>query len=327
MGGLEGKCSGLAKSKRGKIELAAYDDLFRSGRDGDNVNQSKTKEIPIVEIDGFPSHPFKVSLDDDMERLVESVKRSGIMTPAIVRPKENGRYELVSGHRRRKACELAGIRTLRCVVADLTDDEATIAMVESNLQRTAILPSEKAFAYKMRLEALKRQGNRTDLTSSPLETKFRSNETLARQVNESRGQIHRYVRLTELVPGLLRMVDERKLPLRTAVEVSYLSQEQQDALLKMINGVHAIPTLAQATDLKKSAQAGTLTEKGIQSTMRAAKPSTKGKPAFHDERITKLIPENIPKGKEVDFVVEALEFYNRHLQGEHEANNIDVYLR
>lgn len=315
MADLEGKCSNLAKTKRGKIKLAAYDDLFKSEQDGGNVAQPKIREIPIAEIDEFPGHPFKVSLDDDMAQLVESVKQNGIMTPAIARVKENGRYELVSGHRRKKACELAGIETLRCEVADLTDDEATIIMVESNLQRTAILPSEKAFAYKMRLEALNRQGTRTDLTSSPLEPKLRSNETLANQVNESRGQIHRYIRLTELMPELLGMVDERKLPFRTAVEMSYLSKGQQRILLDVIRGTQNIPSLAQATEMKKMAQRGTFTEEDMQAIMGRKKDGKK--PGFHDKRITELIPRSVPKEQAVDFVVRALEFYNRHLQEEH----------
>ena len=304
----------MARNKRTEIELTAYDDLFETDESRAEANLSKIREIPISEIDEFPDHPFKVLMNEDMEQLVESVSRSGVMTPATVRQKEDGRYELISGHRRKKACELAGLETLKCEVKELTYDEAIIVMVESNLQRSVILPSEKAFAYKMRLEAMKRQGERSDLTSSPLGTKLRSDAELAEKVGESRNQIQRYIRLTELVPEILQMVDERQIAFRPAVEISYLSEEQQYTLLEAMGYNDATPSLAQAIKMKKFMQEGKLTDEVIQSIMQEDKPNQKEKPAFKDERITKLIPKSIPKGQETDFVVKALEFYNRHLQ-------------
>ena len=253
-------------------------------------------------------------MDEDMEQLVESIKRNGVMTPATVRLKEDGRSELISGHRRKKACELAGFETLKCEVKELTRDEAIIVMVESNLQRSVILPSEKAFAYKMRLEAMKRQGERSDLTSSPMGTKLRSDAELAEKVGESRNQIQRYIRLTELVPEILQMVDERQIAFRPAVEISYLTEEQQYTLLEAMEYNDATPSLAQAIKMKKYNQDGKLTSEVIQSIMEEEKPNQKEKPAFRDERITKLIPKTVPRGQETDFVVKALEFYNRHLQ-------------
>ncbi len=308
----------MARNRGSKIELTAYDDLFETDESRAEANLSKIREIPIAEIDEFPDHPFKVLMDEDMEQLVDSVRRSGVMTPATVRQKEDGRYELISGHRRKKACELAGLETLKCEVKELTHDEAIIVMVESNLQRTTILPSEKAFAYKMRLEAMDRQGQRVDLTSTPVVSKSRSNEELADKVGESREQIRRYIRLTELVPEILQMVDERQIAFRPAVEISYLSEEQQYTLLEAMGYNDATPSLAQAIKMKKFMQEGKLTDGVIQSIMQEEKPNQKEKPAFKDERITKLIPKSIPRGQETDFVVKALEFYNRHLQRQRE---------
>ena len=304
----------MARSRETKIELTAYDDLFQTDESREEEKLSKIRDIPISEIDEFPDHPFKVLMDEDMEQLVESIKRNDVMTPATVRLKEDGRYELISGHRRKKACELAGLETLKCEVKELTRDEAIIVMVESNLQRSVILPSEKAFAYKMRLEAMKRQGERSDLTSSPMGTKLRSDAKLAEKVGESRNQIQRYIRLTELVPEILQMVDERQIAFRPAVEVSYLTEEQQYTLLEAMEYNDATPSLAQAIKMKKYNQDGKLTSEVIQSIMEEEKPNQKEKPAFRDERITKLIPKTVPRGQETDFVVKALEFYNRHLQ-------------
>ena len=307
----------MARNRENKIELTAYDDLFETDESRAEANLSKIREIPISEIDEFPDHPFKVLMNEDMEQLVESVSRSGVMTPATVRQKEDGRYELISGHRRKKACELAGLETLKCEVKELTHDEAIIVMVESNLQRSVILPSEKAFAYKMRLEAMNRQGQRSDLTSSPLDNKLKGT-TSAQQVSQKSGdsqpQIYRFIRLTELVPEILQMVDERQIAFRPAVEISYLSEEQQYTLLEAMGYNDATPSLAQAIKMKKFMQEGKLTDEVIQSIMQEDKPNQKEKPAFKDERITKLIPKSIPKGQETDFVVKALEFYNRHLQ-------------
>lgn len=305
----------MARSRENKIELTAYDDLFETDESRAEAALSKIREIPISEIDEFPDHPFKVLMDEDMEQLVESIKRNGVMTPATVRLKEDGRYELISGHRRKKACELAGLETLKCEVKELTRDEAIIIMVESNLQRSTILPSEKAFAYKMRLEAMKRQAGRpTKENSSPVGTHLRSDAELAEKVGESRNQIQRYIRLTELVPEILQMVDERQIAFRPAVEISYLSEEQQYTLLEAMEYNDATPSLAQAIKMKKFMQDGKLTDEVIQSIMQEEKPNQREKPAFRDERITKLIPKTVPKGQETDFVVKALEFYNRHLQ-------------
>ena len=308
----------MARNRENKIELTAYDDLFETDESRAEANLSKIREIPISEIDEFPDHPFKVLMNEDMEQLVESVSRSGVMTPATVRQKEDGRYELISGHRRKKACELAGLETLKCEVKELTHDEAIIVMVESNLQRSVILPSEKAFAYKMRLEAMKRQAGRPPKeNASPLATnlsKGRSDEELGELVGESKDQIRRFIRLTELVPEILQMVDERQIAFRPAVEISYLSEEQQYTLLEAMGYNDATPSLAQAIKMKKFMQEGKLTDEVIQSIMQEEKPNQKEKPAFKDERITKLIPKSIPRGQETDFVVKALEFYNRHLQ-------------
>ena len=305
----------MARSRGNKIELTAYDDLFETDESRAEAALSKIREIPISEIDEFPDHPFKVLMDEDMEQLVESIKQNGVMTPATVRLKEDGRYELISGHRRKKACELAGLETLKCEVKELTRDEAIIIMVESNLQRSTILPSEKAFAYKMRLEAMKRQAGRPPKeNSSPVGTHLRSDAELAEKVGESRNQIQRYIRLTELVPEILQMVDERQIAFRPAVEISYLSEEQQYTLLEAMEYNDATPSLAQAIKMKKFMQDGKLTDEVIQSIMQEEKPNQREKPAFRDERITKLIPKTVPKGQETDFVVKALEFYNRHLQ-------------
>ena len=304
----------MARNRETKIELTAYDDLFQTDESRAEAALSKIRDIPISEIDEFPDHPFKVLMDEDMEQLVESVKRNGVMTPATVRLKEDGRYELISGHRRKKACELAGLETLKCEVKDLTRDEAIIIMVESNLQRSVILPSEKAYAYKMRLEAMKRQGERTDLTSAPLVQKLTSREKIAEKSGDSHEQVRRFIRLTELVPEILLMVDEKQIAFRPAVEISYLAEEQQYTLLEAMSYNDATPSLAQAIKMKKFNQDGKLTDEVIQSIMEEEKPNQKEKPAFRDERITKLIPKTVPKGQETDFVVKALEFYTRHLQ-------------
>ena len=308
----------MARNKSTGIELTAYDDLFQTDESREEAKLSKIRDIPISEIDEFPDHPFKVLIDEDMEQLVESIKRNGVMTPATVRLKEDGRYELISGHRRRKACELAGLETLKCEVKDLSRDEAIIIMVESNLQRSTILPSEKAFAYKMRLEAMKRQAGRpTKDNYSPMGNNLEfatSSDELAEKVGESKNQIFRFIRLTELVPEILQMVDDRQIAFRPAVEISYLSEEQQYTLLEAMEYSDATPSLAQAIKMKKFMQDGKLTNEVIQSIMEEEKPNQKEKPAFRDERITKLIPKSVPRGQESDFVVKALEFYNRHLQ-------------
>ena len=310
----------MARSRETKIELTAYDDLFQTDESREEAKLSKIWDISISEIDEFPDHPFKVLMDEDMEQLVESIKRNGGMTPATVRLKEDGRYELISGHRRKKACELAGLETLKCEVKELTRDEAIIVMVESNLQRSVILPSEKAFAYKMRLEAMKRQaGIPQKENASTLATnlsKGRSDEDLGELVVESKDQIRRYIRLTELVPEILQMVDERQIAFRPAVEISYLTEEQQNTLLGAMEYNDATPSLAQAIKMKKYNQDGKLTSEVIQSIMEEEKPDQKEKSAFRDERITKLIPK---KELEVHNLI-----YRSH-QGLGKPNKIYVY--
>ena len=258
----------MARNRETKIELTAYDDLFQTDESRAEAALSKIRDIPISDIDEFPDHPFKVLMDEDMEQLVESIKRNGVMTPATVRLKDDGRYELISGHRRKKACELAGLETLKCEVKDLTRDEAIIIMVESNLQRSVILPSEKAFAYKMRLEAMKRQAGRpTKDNYSPLGNNSdfaTSSDELAEKVGESKNQIFRFIRLTELVPEILQMVDERQIAFRPAVEISYLAEEQQYTLLEAMSYNDATPSLAQAIKMKKFNQDGKLTDEVIQ---------------------------------------------------------------
>ena len=308
----------MARNNVPKINLTAYDDLFQTNESREEAKLSKIRDIPISQIDEFPDHPFKVLLDEDMEQLVESVKHYGVMTPATVRLKEDGKYELISGHRRKKACELAGLETLKCEVKELTRDEAVIIMVDSNLQRSTILPSEKAFAYKMRLEAMKRQAGRpTKNNYSPVGNNFEfatSSNELADKVGESKNQIYRYIRLTELIPEILQMVDEQRIAFRPAVEISYLSEEQQYTLFEAMEYNEATPSLAQAIKMKRFSQNSKLTDEVIQSIMEEEKPNQREKPAFRDERITNLIPKSIPNGREVDYVVKALEFYKRYLQ-------------
>ena len=283
-------------------------------RDASRAEKEEIVYLDLSQLHPFQNHPFGVRDDVEMEGLVSSVKAGGVHQPALVRPREGGGYEIIAGHRRKRGSELAGRETMPVLIRSLDDDEATIIMVDSNLQREKILPSEKAFAYKMRLEAMKRQGERSDLTSRPVGEKLFSVDKMSQDVADSGRQIHRYIRLTELVPEILQMVDERQIAFRPAVEISYLSEEQQYTLLEAMGYNDATPSLAQAIKMKKFMQEGKLTDEVIQSIMQEDKPNQKEKPAFKDERITKLIPKSIPRGQETDFVVKALEFYNRHLQ-------------
>lgn len=263
---------------------------------------AKIRDIPIELIDDFPNHPFQVRDDEDMIQLVESIKEQGVITPATVRSKEDGRYELVSGHRRKRACELAGMNMLRCEVVELTRDEATILMVESNFQRSQILPSEKAFAYKMRLEAMNRQGKRSDLTSTPVESKLRSNEILGNEIGESREQIRRYVRLTNLVPELLEFVDEGRIKMRPAVEMSYLNEDCQRDIVDEIDMNDATPSHAQAIRMRKFFDEGKLTTEVIQAIMTEEKPNQKEKIVLRGDRVRQLIPNSIPLSKTEEYV-------------------------
>ena len=297
--------------------MTPLDDLFSTDESRAEAQLEKVVTLNPADISDFPNHPFKVKQDEAMAEMADSVKQYGVLVPALVRPKANGGYEMVAGHRRKCAATLVGITEMPCIVRNLTDDEATIIMVDSNLQRETILPSEKAFAYKMKLEAMKRQGERTDLTSSPLDKKLKG-LTSAQQVSQKSGdsqpQIYRYIRLTELIPSILDMVDSGKIAFRPAVELSYLSKEQQQSLYDTMECEDCTPSLAQAIKMKEFSRDGKLTEEVILSIMQEEKPNQREKPAFRDERITRLIPKSIPRGQETDFVIRALEFYNRHLQ-------------
>ena len=299
------------------LGLTPLDDLFSTDESRAEAQLEKVVTLNPADISDFPNHPFKVKQDEAMAEMVDSVKQYGVLVPALVRPKADGGYEMVAGHRRKCAATLAGITEMPCIVRNLTDDEATIIMVDSNLQRETILPSEKAFAYKMKLEAMKRQGQRSDLTSAPLEPKLkgsRSNEELAASSPDSRSQIQRFIRLTELIPPVLDMVDSGKIAFRPAVELSYLSKEQQQSLYDTMECEDCTPSLAQAIKMKEFSRDGKLSAEVILSIMQEEKPNQREKPTFRDERITRLIPKSIPRGQETDFVIRALEFYNRHLQ-------------
>ncbi|RHD18477.1 ParB/RepB/Spo0J family partition protein [Eubacterium ventriosum] len=300
--------------RKSDFTLTRLDDLFTTQAQREEERLSKIRDIPLELIDDFPDHPFKVRDDEDMQQLVESIKERGVITPATVRQKEDGRYELVSGHRRKRASELAGFETLRCEVVDLNRDEATILMVESNFQRSQILPSEKAYAYKMRLEAMNRQGQRTDLTSTPLVSKSRTNEELGNQVGESREQIRRYVRLTNLVPELLEFVDEGRIKMRPAVELSYLDEDCQRDVVDEIDMNDATPSHDQTIRMRKFFDEGKLTTEAIQAIMSEEKPNQKEKIVLRGDRVRQLIPKNIPISQTEDFVCKALEHYNKYLR-------------
>ena len=293
------------------------DDLFSTQEERDDAKLAKIRDIPLTEIDNFPDHPFKVRDDEDMLQLVESVKERGVITPATVRQKEDGRYELVSGHRRKRAGELAGFETLRCEVVDLDRDAATILMVESNYQRSQILPSEKAFAYKMRLEAMNRQGLRTDLTSSPLDNKLRG-VTAAQQIGqesgESQPQIYRYIRLTNLVPELLDLVDEGRIKMRPAVELSYLDEDSQRDVVEEIDLNQCTPSHDQTIRMRKFFSEGKLTPEVVSAIMCEEKPNQREKIILRGDKVRSLIPKNIPISQTEDYVLKALEHYSRFLR-------------
>lgn len=300
--------------RKSDFTLPTLDNLFSTQEMRDDAKLAKIRDIPLELIDDFPDHPFKVRDDEDMMQLVESVKERGIITPATVRPKEDGRYELVSGHRRKRACELAGFETLRCEVVDLTRDEATILMVESNFQRSQILPSEKAYAYKMRLEAMKRQGQRTDLTSTPVVSKLRTNETLGNEVGESREQIRRYIRLTNLVPELLDLVDEGRMKMRPAVEISFLDEDCQRDLVDEIDLNDCTPSHDQTIRMRKMFDEGKLTPEAIQAIMSEQKPNQRERIVLSGDKVRQYIPKNIPLNQTEDYVCKALEHYASYLR-------------
>lgn len=303
----------MATGRKSDFTLPTFDSIFSTQEERDEAKLAKIRDIPISEIDDFPDHPFKVRDDEDMLQLVESIKERGVITPATVRQKEDGRYELISGHRRKRASEIAGFETLRCEVVDLTREEATILMVESNFQRSQILPSEKAFAYKMRLEAMKRQGYRSDLTSTPVGQKY-SVEVLADNSNDSKTQIQRYIRLTELVPELLEYVDEGRIKMRPAVELSYLDEDCQRDVVEEIDLNDATPSHAQTIKMRKFFDEGKLTTEVISSIMAEEKPNQREKIVLRGDRVRQLIPKSVPLNQTEDFVCKALEHYNRFLK-------------
>ena len=303
--------------RKSDFTLTKLDDLFTTQEQRDDEKLSKIRDIPLTEIDDFPDHPFKVRDDEDMAQLVESVKERGVITPATVRQKEDGRYEIISGHRRKRACELAGFETLRCEVVDLDRDEAIILMVESNYQRSQILPSEKAFAYKMRLEAMKRQGQRTDLTSSPLDNKLRGTtaaQEIGKESGDSQPQIYRYVRLTNLVTELLEFVDEGRIKMRPAVELSYLDEDCQRDVVDEIDLNDCTPSHDQTIRMRKFFGEGKLTTEAIQAIMSEEKPNQREKIVLRGDRVRQLIPKNISVSQTEDYVCKALEHYNNFLR-------------
>lgn len=288
---------------------SVLDELFMDDKGRAENRLPKIYDIPLSEIDDFPDHPFYVRNDEDMDQLVESIKERGIITPVMLRQKDDGRFEMVSGHRRKRACELAGMETIKAEVRNLTRDDAILLMVDSNLQRTTILPSEKAFAYKMRLDAMRHQGKRTDLTSVPVAQKSTSREELGRLVGESQDQVRRYIRLTNLVPSLLELVDEGRIALRPAVEISYLTVSEQKILLEAISYEDATPSLAQAIKMRDFSADGRLEENVILSILREQKPNQREKISFHAEQIRKYIPDSVPQRDTEKYVLQALDYY------------------
>ena len=304
--------------RKSDFTLPTLDDLFSTQELRDDAKLSKIRDIPLELIDDFPDHPFNVRDDEDMIQLVESVKERGIITPATVRQKEDGRYELISGHRRKRACELAGFEALRCEVVDLDRDAATVLMVESNYQRSQILPSEKAFAYKMRLEAMKRQAGRPSKDNSvPVAQNYEgktSRELLGEQVGESQDQVRRYIRLTNLVPELLELVDEGKIKMRPAVELSYLDEDSQRAVVDEIDLNQCTPSHDQTIRMRKFFTDGKLTPEVVSAIMGEEKPNQREKIVLRGDKVRSLIPKNIPVSQTEDYVVKALEHYSRFLR-------------
>ena len=305
----------MKEGKNLDLGLTGLDKLFSTEQERMESQLPKIYDIPLSEIDDFPDHPYKVKEDEDMDQLVQSIKDNGILTPVTLRRKEDGRYEVVAGHRRKRACELAGIPTLRAEIKDLTRDEAVILMVESNYQRSKILPSEKAFAYKMRLEAMNRQGQRTDLTCGPVGHKLegtKSRDIIADSTNESARQISRYIRLTNLIPDILEMVDEGRIAFRPAVELSYLSEAEQAYLLDEMTYNDATPSLAQAIKMHNFAKEGKLSSEVIESIMSEEKPNQREKISFRADRLRQYIPDSVPREKTEEYVMRALQYYREY---------------
>ena len=305
------------------LGLTAYDELFMTDQERAENRLPKIYDIPLDQIDDFPDHPFKVRNDDDMAQLIESVKARGIITPITLRPKEDGRYEIISGHRRRRACEMAGFQTIPAEIKEMSKDEAIILMVESNLQRSVILPSEKAFSYKMRLEAMKRQGQRTDLTCAPVVHKLdgqKSRDVIANSAGESHEQVRRYIRLTELIPDILQMVDEGRIALRPAVELSYLTKQEQANLYSVMELADATPSHAQALKMRRFSSEGKLTMEVLESIIAEEKPNQREKITLKYESARKYIPSYVPYEKTNDYILKALQFYARYQERQREAS-------
>lgn len=307
--------------RKSDFALPTLDDLFSTQEERDDARLEKIRDIPLDLIDDFPDHPFHVRDDDDMVQLVESIKTNGVLTPAVLRQKEDGRYEIVSGHRRKRACELAGLTTLRSEIKDLTRDEAVVYMVESNFQRTTILPSEKAFAYKMRLEAIKRQGKRTDLTCAPVEHKLKSRDVISEESGESREQIRRYIRLTNLVPELLELVDEGRIKMRPAVELSYLDEDSQRDVVEQIDINDCTPSHDQTIRMRKMFDSGKLTAEAVEAIMSEEKPNQRERIVLRGDRVRSLIPKNVQLKDTEDYVCKALEHYAKYLRHRSERDS------
>lgn len=305
----------MKDAKKQSLGLNGLDELFMTDRERAENKLPRIYDIPLSEIDDFPDHPFKVRMDEDMDLLVQSVKERGVIVPITLREKEDGRYELVSGHRRKKACELAGFDTIRAEIRDLTRDEAIILMVESNLQRSVILPSEKAFSYKMRLEAMKRlPGRPAKENGAPVEhhsSGLKSRDILAEQVGESKDQVRRFIRLTELIPPLLDMVDDGRIGMRPAVELSYLSAESQRELAEIISFMDATPSHDQTIRMRKMSDEGKLTSEAMEAIMNEIKPNQREKISFRADRIRQYLPQNMPKSQTEEYVIQALSYYSR----------------
>ncbi len=297
------------------LGLTAYDEMFMTDQERADAKLPRIYDIPLGQIDDFPDHPFKVRMDEDMDQLVQSIKERGLITPITLRAKEDGRYEIVSGHRRRKACELAGLPTVKAEIREMSRDEAIIMMVESNLQRSVILPSEKAFSYKMRLEAMKRQGQRTDLTSTPVAGKLRNEETVdivGKSAGDSGDQVRRYIRLTELIPELLEMVDEGRIAMRPAVELSYLTKKEQQMLVEAIEYADCTPSHAQAIRMRAFSKDGTLGPHVIENIMNEEKPNQVEKISLKYKDARRFIPSSVPIQKAGEYIMKALEFYQKY---------------
>lgn len=312
----------MSEKRKTDFSLNRLDDLFTSQSERENGLTPTIKDIPLEKLVPFPNHPFKVRDDEEMNKLVESVSENGVLVPAIVREKDNGDYEIISGHRRKFASEIAGKNTLRCIVSNLDDDAATVIMVDSNIQRENILPSEKAFAYKMKLDAMKHQGKRTDLTSVQTAQKLKTSRALlSEQTGESQDQIRRFIRLTYLIPELLQMVDDGKMKMLPAVEISFLDKECQQDLLEAIESECCTPSHAQAIRMHKMFNDGELNSDTILDVMCELKPNQQERLIIPHKTLEKYIPQSVAPEKRQDYVCKALEHYNKFLKSRAERDS------